>query len=67
MTIRRPAKRLTALSAVLTGTEGPLRAALNELGKVGIGERILKSAIAATLAWIAASYLPARIPPLWRP
>ncbi|HQY31262.1 MAG TPA: aromatic acid exporter family protein [Thermomicrobiales bacterium] len=63
MTSRRSTERLTTLSAVLTGTEGPLRTALNELGKVGIGERILKSAIAATLAWIAASYLPRQSPP----
>jgi uncharacterized membrane protein YgaE (UPF0421/DUF939 family) len=31
---------------------------LNELGRWGIGERIIKSAIAATLAWLVAAQLP---------
>jgi uncharacterized membrane protein YccC len=31
---------------------------LNELGRWGIGERIIKSAVAATLAWLLAAQLP---------
>jgi uncharacterized membrane protein YgaE (UPF0421/DUF939 family) len=45
-------------TAHLTATEGPLRHALTELARLGIGERIVKSAIAATLAWLVADQLP---------
>ena len=51
-TINKAAQsRLVAISGTLTGTDGPLRAALDELSRVGIGERVLKSALAASLAF----------------
>lgn len=55
---RHPRKGLQTVTAHLTGSEGPLRAAVDELSRVGIGARIVKSAIAATIAWILASFLP---------
>ena len=51
-------RRLATISAHLTATEGPLRAALNEFSRLGIGERIVKSALAATLAWLVADQVP---------
>lgn len=45
-------------AAHLTATEGPLRLALSELSRLGIGERIVKSAVAATVAWLVAGQLP---------
>lgn len=49
---------LQTLAATLTVTDGPLRSAIDELGRVGIGGRILKSTVAAMLAWLVASLLP---------
>jgi uncharacterized membrane protein YgaE (UPF0421/DUF939 family) len=46
------------MTAQLTATEGPLRRALNELSRLGIGERIVKSALAATIAWLIAGQIP---------
>ena len=60
---RHASRRLIAISGALSGSEGPLRSALNELSRVGIGERILKSAIAATLAWLAADQIPRQSAP----
>ena len=55
---RRTQRQLQALTAQLTATEGPLRRALDELSRLGIGERIVKSALAATIAWMVAAQLP---------
>jgi uncharacterized membrane protein YgaE (UPF0421/DUF939 family) len=52
-----------ALAGRLTATEGPLRAALSELARRGIGERIVKSALAATLAWLIADQIPREAAP----
>jgi hypothetical protein len=46
--------RMTTATALATGTEGPVRAALERLRRFGIGERVIKSALAAGLAWWAA-------------
>ena len=54
---RRTRKGVLTATAHLTASEGPLRHALNELARLGIGERIVKSALAATLAWIVAAEL----------
>ncbi len=55
---RSSQRRLQTLAANLTASEGPLRVAIDELGRIGIGARIIKSAIAASLAWIVAGFLP---------
>ena len=55
---RHTRKRVLTATAHLTASEGPLRLALNELNRWGIGERIVKSAVAATLAWLVADQLP---------
>jgi hypothetical protein len=54
---------LQTLAANLTASEGPLRAAVDELGRIGIGARIVKSALAATLAWYIAGFLPRETAP----
>src|SRR5688572_2778594 len=46
--------RVTNATALASGTEGPVRAALDRLRRNGIGERVIKSALAAGLAWWAA-------------
>lgn len=46
--------RVTAASALATGTEGPVRVALDRLRRYGIGERVIKSALAAGIAWLVA-------------
>ena len=55
---RHTRKRVLTATAHLTASEGPLRVALDELSRWGIGERIVKSAVAATLAWLVADQLP---------
>ena len=55
---RRTKRPLQAMTAQLMATEGPLRLALNELSRLGIGERIVKSALAATIAWLVAGQIP---------
>jgi uncharacterized membrane protein YgaE (UPF0421/DUF939 family) len=47
-------ERVTTASAFATGTEGPVRVALDRLRRYGIGERVIKSALAAGLAWLIA-------------
>jgi uncharacterized membrane protein YgaE (UPF0421/DUF939 family) len=46
--------RVTTASALATGTEGPVRVALDRLRRYGLGERVIKSALAAGLAWLVA-------------
>lgn len=60
---RTAQQRLQALVATLTATEGPLRTAIDELGRIGVGARIVKSALAATLAWMLAGLLPRETAP----
>ena len=55
---RQTRKSVRAATAHLTATEGPMRHALTELARFGIGERIVKSAIAATVAWLVADQIP---------
>ena len=55
---RQAQRHFQSLTAQLTATEGPLRLALNELNRFGIGERIVKSALAATIAWLVADQIP---------
>jgi uncharacterized membrane protein YgaE (UPF0421/DUF939 family) len=55
---RHTQRRLQMLTAHLTATEGPLRLALDQLSRRGIGERIIKSALAATIAWLIAGQVP---------
>lgn len=47
-------ERMTTASALATGTEGPVRVALDRLRRYGLGERVIKSALAAGLAWLIA-------------
>ena len=42
----------------LAGAKGPLRSALDWLRAHGLGERVIKSAVAAVLAWLIAGLLP---------
>jgi uncharacterized membrane protein YgaE (UPF0421/DUF939 family) len=47
-------ERVTTASAFATGSEGPVRVALDRLRRYGVGERVIKSAVAAGLAWLIA-------------
>ncbi|MER3487027.1 MAG: hypothetical protein C4345_14680, partial [Chloroflexota bacterium] len=47
----------TAISYCI-GAEGPVRTTLDRLRQVGVGERVIKSAIAGGLAWEIAQVLP---------
>jgi uncharacterized membrane protein YgaE (UPF0421/DUF939 family) len=51
-------ERFSVTVAHLTGSEGPLRAALDRLRGVGMGERVLKTAIAVALSWELARLIP---------
>lgn len=51
----------------VTGAEGPLRAALDWLRARGLGERVIKSAVAAVLAWMLARLLPDNATPILAP
>jgi uncharacterized membrane protein YgaE (UPF0421/DUF939 family) len=54
---------LVRATAHLTATEGPLRLALDELGRRGIGARVIKGALAASVAWLVAGLVtPATLP-----
>lgn len=46
------------LVAQLTGAEGPLRAVLDRLRRLGLGERVLETAIAVSLSWELARLTP---------
>jgi|GEM_PF-1705743 len=49
--------RVTTASALASGTEGPVRVALDRLRQFGLGERVIKSSLAAGLAWFIASLI----------
>jgi uncharacterized membrane protein YgaE (UPF0421/DUF939 family) len=51
----------------LTGAKGPLRSALDWLRAHGLGERVIKSAVAAVLAWLLARLLPDNPTPILAP
>ena len=60
---RRTRRGLLTATAHLTATEGPLRVALDELARRGVGARIVKGALAATLAWAVAGMITPGSPP----
>lgn len=60
---RRTRRGLATATAHLTATEGPLRLALEELARRGVGARIVKGALAATLAWAVAGLTTPASPP----
>jgi uncharacterized membrane protein YgaE (UPF0421/DUF939 family) len=49
---------LTSVGAIIAGRRGPLRALFSWLRRVGLGERIVKTAVAATLAWEVGRLVP---------
>lgn len=49
--------RMATASALATGAEGPGRVALDRLRRYGLGERVIKSALAAGLAWLIAEFI----------
>ena len=51
----------------LTGAAGPLRSALDWLRAHGLGERVIKSAVAAVMAWLIAGLLPDNPTPILAP
>jgi len=57
---------VTAIEYV-TGAAGPLRSALDWLRARGLGERVIKSAIAAMVAWLIAGVLPDNPTPILAP
>ena len=59
--------RMASATAVATGAEGPLRLALDRLRRYGLGERVIKSALAAGIAWGLASLLPDNPRPVLAP
>ncbi|TXG79193.1 MAG: hypothetical protein E6R14_11505 [Thermomicrobiales bacterium] len=61
--------RATLISAIehLTGVRGPLRSALDWLRAHGLGERVIKSAVAAVAAWLLAGLLPDNPAPILAP
>ena len=54
---RRTRRGVLTATAHLTATEGPLRVALDQLARRGVGARILKGALAAALAWAVAGLI----------
>jgi uncharacterized membrane protein YgaE (UPF0421/DUF939 family) len=57
----------TDATVLATGTSGPIRVALDRLRRIGIGERVLKTVLAASIAWALASLLPFGDPPILAP
>lgn len=60
-------ERAVTLLAHLSGAEGPLRRFFDFTRPHGLGERVVKSALAAVIAWIVASQLPDNNLPLLAP
>ena len=58
---------LITIVEYLTGAAGPLRTALDWLRARGLGERVIKSAVAAVLAWLIAGLLPDNPAPILAP
>ncbi len=61
------ADRVLNLIAYLTGARGPLRHAFDWLRDKGLGERVIKSALAAVLAYWLARFLPDNSNPILAP
>ncbi|MCC6943092.1 MAG: FUSC family protein [Thermomicrobiales bacterium] len=59
--------RILNLLAYVTGARGPLRAAFDWLRGKGVGERVIKSALAAVLAYWLARFLPGNPNPILAP
>lgn len=53
--------------AYLTGAAGPLRSLLDWFRAHGLGERVIKSAVAAVVAWLLAGLLPDNPTPILAP
>jgi hypothetical protein len=51
----------------LTGAAGPLRSLLDWFRAHGLGERVIKSAVAAVVAWLLAGLLPENPAPILAP
>jgi uncharacterized membrane protein YgaE (UPF0421/DUF939 family) len=54
-------------TALATGAKGPVRVALDQLRRYGIGERVVKSGLAAGLAWLIATRIHANPVPVLAP
>ena len=61
-----PSALITAIE-YLTGAAGPLRSVLDWLRARGLGERVIKSAVAAVIAWLVAGLLPDNPTPILAP
>lgn len=59
--------RLVTVFEYLTGAAGPLRIALDWLRAHGLGERVIKSSVAAVVAWLLAGLLPDNPTPILAP
>lgn len=59
--------RATQGLAYAAGAEGPLKGVFDRLRRVGLGERVLKSALAASIAWALASLIPGNALPILAP
>ncbi|GIW04446.1 MAG: hypothetical protein KatS3mg059_1066 [Thermomicrobiales bacterium] len=59
--------RLGTVISYCIGAEGPVRTTLDRLRQVGVGERVIKSAIAGGLAWEIAQVLPGNGQPVLAP
>jgi uncharacterized membrane protein YgaE (UPF0421/DUF939 family) len=59
--------RLVTAIEYLTGAAGPLRTVLDWLRARGLGERVIKSAVAAMVAWLLAGLLPDNPTPILAP
>ncbi|MEA2524821.1 MAG: hypothetical protein QOF73_2048 [Thermomicrobiales bacterium] len=57
-------ERISVTAAHLTGSEGPLRSLLDRLRMFGLGERVLKTAIAVALSWELAGLIPGNSNPV---
>ncbi|MEZ4506461.1 MAG: aromatic acid exporter family protein [Thermomicrobiales bacterium] len=59
--------KLILIVEYLTGVKGPLRSALDWFRAHGLGERVIKSALAAVIAWLLAGLLPNNPAPILAP
>ncbi|MEZ4530250.1 MAG: aromatic acid exporter family protein [Thermomicrobiales bacterium] len=59
--------KLILIVEYLTGVKGPLRSALDWFRAHGLGERVIKSALAAVIAWLLAGLLPDNPAPILAP
>jgi uncharacterized membrane protein YgaE (UPF0421/DUF939 family) len=54
-------------TVVATGSSGPIRVVLDRLRRVGLGERIINTTLAAMIAWALASLIPNNDSPILAP